>query len=52
MQSLVLRGTVRILSDSPKGLLDRELAMNFKSLVAALSQAVFHPEAGLSQRQG
>lgn len=51
MQSLVLRGRVKPLSDSPKGL-DRELAMSFRSLPAALRQAVFHPEAGLSQEAG
>lgn len=48
LQSLVLRGGVKPLSDSPKGL-DRKLAMSFRSLLAALCQAVFHSEAGLSQ---
>ena len=43
MHRLVLRDTVRLLSDPPKGLLDWELAVNFKSLITALCQAAFHP---------
>lgn len=43
MHCLVLRGTVRPLSDPPKGLLDWELAINFKSLITVLCQAAFHP---------
>lgn len=49
MQSLVLRNQVRPLSDSPKGPLDGELAMNFKSLFATSHQAVFHSEEGLRE---
>lgn len=43
MHRLVLRGTVRPLSDPPKGVLDWELAINFKSLITVLCQAAFHP---------
>lgn len=48
---MVLRDPVRPLSDSPKGLLDSELAMNFKGLFATSHQAVFHSEEGLRQAE-
>lgn len=51
LQSLVLRDQVRSLSDSPKGPLDGELAMNFKSLSATSHQAVFHLEEGLREAE-
>ncbi|EOA99478.1 hypothetical protein Anapl_07961 [Anas platyrhynchos] len=51
-QTKTRRGTVRPLSDPPKGVLDWELAINFKSLITVLCQAAFHPGGRAPGREG